>query len=59
MTGAVEASLRRVADDLTGVDARWALVGGFAVSSRAEPRFTADRQAPAPDVDTGRLTPVE
>ena len=32
MTGAVEASLRRVADDLTGVDARWALVGGFAVS---------------------------
>lgn len=40
MTGAVEASLRQVADDLTQVGVRWALVGGFAVSSRAEPRFT-------------------
>ena len=42
MTGAVEASLRQVADDLTTVGARWTLIGGFAVSARAEPRFTRD-----------------
>ena len=38
----VEATLRRVADDLVAVEASWAVVGGFAVSARAEPRFTRD-----------------
>lgn len=42
MTGAVEASLRQLAGDLTNVGARWTLIGGFAVSARAEPRFTRD-----------------
>jgi hypothetical protein len=41
----VEAALRRVAADLAKYDRRWALVGGFAVSARAEPRFTRDIDA--------------
>jgi hypothetical protein len=36
------AALRRAADDLNRSGLRWALVGGFAVSARAEPRFTRD-----------------
>lgn len=39
---AVEAGLRRVAEDLHRNGRAWALVGGFAVSARAEPRFTRD-----------------
>ena len=39
---AVEAALRKAAKDLTGLGQRWAIVGGFAVSARAEPRFTRD-----------------
>lgn len=42
MTNAALASLVHLARDLTGIDARWALIGGFAVSARAEPRFTRD-----------------
>ncbi len=42
MTGAVAATLRQVTRDLGSVSARWALIGGFAVSARAEPRFTHD-----------------
>jgi Nucleotidyl transferase AbiEii toxin, Type IV TA system len=38
----LEAALRRMAADLAKYDRRWALVGGFAVSARAEPRFTRD-----------------
>jgi hypothetical protein len=38
----VEAALRRAAKDLDRSGRRWALVGGFAVSARAEPRFTRD-----------------
>src|SRR5262245_36425381 len=38
----VEAALRRVESDLRQHGYRWALVGGFAVSARAEPRFTRD-----------------
>ena len=34
--------LRRVCSDLTAVGARYALVGGLAVSARAEPRLTRD-----------------
>lgn len=42
MTGAVASSLARIAEDLAGLEVRWALVGGFAVSARATPRFTHD-----------------
>jgi predicted nucleotidyltransferase len=38
----VEQALRRVASHLAGVGQDWALVGGIAVSVRAEPRFTRD-----------------
>jgi predicted nucleotidyltransferase len=38
----LEAVLRAAALDLTGLGARWALVGGLAVSARTEPRFTRD-----------------
>ncbi len=38
----LEAALRRAADDLTGRGLAWALIGGFAVSARTEPRFTRD-----------------
>lgn len=41
MSGVVEA-LRRVVSDLAEVNGRAALVGGLAVSARAEPRFTRD-----------------
>ena len=38
----VKATLRRVARDLDELEIKWALVGGLAVSSRAEPRTTRD-----------------
>ncbi|MGH3924439.1 MAG: nucleotidyl transferase AbiEii/AbiGii toxin family protein [Pseudonocardiaceae bacterium] len=38
----VESALRRIASELDSRQVRWALVGGFAVSARAEPRFTRD-----------------
>jgi len=38
----VEAALHQIAADLNSRHQRWALVGGFAVSVRAEPRFTRD-----------------
>jgi hypothetical protein len=38
----LEAALRRAAEDLDRSGRPWALVGGFAVSARAEPRFTRD-----------------
>jgi hypothetical protein len=38
----VEAALRQIAADLDRLGATWALVGGFAVSVRSEPRFTRD-----------------
>jgi hypothetical protein len=41
----LEAALRRMAADLERYGRRWALVGGFAVSARAEPRFTRDIDA--------------
>ncbi len=39
---AVESALRQIATDLESRTEKWALVGGFAVSARAEPRFTRD-----------------
>ncbi|RJQ68143.1 hypothetical protein D5S17_33120 [Pseudonocardiaceae bacterium YIM PH 21723] len=38
----LEAALRRVAIDLDSRQRSWALVGGFAVSARAVPRFTQE-----------------
>jgi hypothetical protein len=38
----LEAALRRAVADLRCHSRAWALVGGFAVSARAEPRFTRD-----------------
>jgi Nucleotidyl transferase AbiEii toxin, Type IV TA system len=38
----LEGALRRAAADLTRRRQAWALVGGFAVSARAVPRFTRD-----------------
>lgn len=38
----VEAALRGIASNLDARHIRWALVGGFAVSVRTEPRFTRD-----------------
>jgi len=38
----VIAALRTITADLDRYGQRWALVGGFAVSARAEPRFTRD-----------------
>jgi hypothetical protein len=50
----LEATLRQVVDDLTDRQQRWALIGGFAVSARAEPRFTRDIDiAVAVDDDAG------
>lgn len=49
----LEAALRHAADDLTRLGAGWALIGGFAVSARTEPRFTRDVDiAVAVDDDT-------
>jgi predicted nucleotidyltransferase len=38
----LEAALRQVLGDLYELDVRWALIGGLAVSARAEPRTTRD-----------------
>lgn len=38
----VEASLARIAGDLDAVAQRWVLIGGLAISTRVEPRFTRD-----------------
>ena len=38
----LETTLRSISADLSGCHARWALVGGLAVSARCEPRFTRD-----------------
>jgi predicted nucleotidyltransferase len=38
----LEEGLRRIADALDRGAVKWALVGGFAVSARVEPRFTRD-----------------
>lgn len=38
----LETALRRIAADFACYGLSWALVGGFAVSARSEPRFTRD-----------------
>ena len=42
MTNAVLETLARLVADLDSLDVGWALVGGLAVSTRVEPRFTRD-----------------
>lgn len=42
MTSPIHASLHRLARDAQALELRWALIGGFAVSAHAEPRFTRD-----------------
>jgi hypothetical protein len=42
MATPVEAALRRAVADLNALKARWALVGGLAISVRSVPRFTKD-----------------
>jgi hypothetical protein len=54
----LESALRRLAGDLDELGRRWALVGGLAVSARAEPRFTRDVDVAvlvASDLDAERL----
>jgi len=38
----IEAALRRLVVDMAAIGRRWAVVGGLAVSARAEPRTTRD-----------------
>jgi hypothetical protein len=38
----VDVVLRQAASDLQAIGAQWAAIGGLAVASRAEPRFTKD-----------------
>lgn len=55
---ALEASLRAIADALRRHRARWALVGGLAVSVHAEPRLTRDADVAvsvADDAEAERL----
>jgi Nucleotidyl transferase AbiEii toxin, Type IV TA system len=42
MASPIESALRRAIADLSGLKARWALIGGFAISVRSIPRFTKD-----------------
>lgn len=42
MTNAIVFAMRRIVAELDVLPADWALVGGFAVSARSEPRFTRD-----------------
>jgi hypothetical protein len=42
MATPVEAALRRAVADLNALKARWALIGGLAISVRSIPRFTKD-----------------
>jgi hypothetical protein len=54
----LETALRRICADLTRAESRFSLVGGLAVSARAEPRFTRDADlavAVASDAEAERL----
>jgi hypothetical protein len=42
MATPVESALRRAVADLDALKARWALIGGLAISVRSVPRFTKD-----------------
>lgn len=56
MTPLLEA-LRAIARDLDREGARWALVGGLAVSARTEPRFTRDLDVAVAVPDDGAAEP--
>lgn len=53
----IDAALHRIATDLDRHGHHWALVGGFAVSARSEPRFTRDVDVAVavPNDDTAEL----
>jgi hypothetical protein len=38
----IETVLTQAAEDLDGMSAQWAIIGGLAVSARTAPRFTQD-----------------
>ena len=42
MVSAFDAAVKRAANDLDEVEARWAMIGGLAVAARSIPRFTKD-----------------
>lgn len=42
VTNPIEFAMRQIVAELGALPAEWALVGGFAVSARSEPRFTRD-----------------
>lgn len=42
MVSALGAAVSRAASDLSALGARWAMIGGLAVSARTAPRFTKD-----------------
>lgn len=42
MVSAFDTAVKRAANDLDGVGARWAMIGGLAVAARSIPRFTKD-----------------
>jgi hypothetical protein len=55
----VEQALRRITADLASRGQGWALVGGFAVSARAEPRFTRDVDVAVAVPDDGAAEEIE
>jgi len=54
----VESALRRAVADLNGLKARWALIGGLAVSARTIPRFTKDLDFAVAVADDGEAEDV-
>ncbi|MDN5929863.1 MAG: nucleotidyl transferase AbiEii/AbiGii toxin family protein [Pseudonocardia sp.] len=58
MSNAVSDALRRVVAHLDGLGVPWALVGGFAISVRVEPRFTRDVDVAVAVADDGQAEGV-
>jgi hypothetical protein len=54
----VESALRKAVSDLNAVRARWALVGGLAVSARTIPRFTKDLDFAVAVADDGEAEEI-
>lgn len=54
----LESALRQIHADLTAIGARFALVGGLAVSARTEPRFTRDADLVVAAADDGEAEVV-
>lgn len=54
----VESALRQAVADLSALKARWALIGGLAVSARTIPRFTKDLDFAVAVADDGEAESV-